>query len=138
MDIRRLGPDDRESVLRAGYLFDAPPCREWTEDFLGKDGHHLLLAVVDGEPAGFISGVEVAHPDKPLEMMLYELGVDDAYRRRGIGRALVDALGALAADAGCSGMWVPVDAGNDAAIAFYLACGAEAPEPAATLWWSLT
>ena len=80
-------------------------------------------------PAGFVTGIEIAHPDKGVEMMLYELGVDDAYRRRGIGRALVEELEALARETGCAGMWVPVEHGNDMAIALYRACGADEPEP---------
>ncbi len=121
----------------AHQLFDSTPQDSWTTQFLQKDGHHLLIAEIDGRPAGFVTGVEVAHPDKALEMMLYELGVDEDYRRRGVGRALVRGLVAVAREAGCVGMWVPVEAGNDTAVAFYRACGADEPEPAATLWWDL-
>ncbi len=53
------------------------------------------------------------------------------------GRALVTALMATAKTAGCSGMWVPVEQGNEAATALYLATGANEPEPGSTLWWSL-
>jgi ribosomal protein S18 acetylase RimI-like enzyme len=135
--IRRLGPGDVEVVLEAAHLFDNPPSRAWTDDFLRRPGHHLLLAEVGGMPAGFVTGIEIAHPDKGVEMLLYELGVDEPFRRRGIGRALVEALKATAASAGCSGVWVPVEQGNDVATALYLATGADAPEPGSTLWWSL-
>jgi ribosomal protein S18 acetylase RimI-like enzyme len=137
MDIRRMGTADLPLVLASGHLFDAPPHSGRTEDFLGRAGHHLLLAEVEGTPAGFVTGVEIAHPDKDLEMLLYELGVDEAFRRRGIGRALVEALKALARDVGCSGMWVPVEQGNDVATALYRATGADEPEPGTTLWWPL-
>jgi len=56
---------------------------------------------------GFVSGVELTHPDKGSEMFLYELGVDAAARRRGVGRALVEALRALARRRGCYGMGPP-------------------------------
>lgn len=137
MEIRRLGQSDLETVINAGHLFDHPPDRARTEGFLERPGHHLLLAAVDGTPAGFVTGIEIAHPDKGVEMLLYELGVDDAYRRRGIGRALVEALKTLAHDAGCTGMWVPVEKGNDVATALYRATGADEPEPGTTLWWNL-
>jgi len=132
-----MGADDDAVVLAAGHLFDHAPTRPLVEQFLRRDGHHLILAFIDGQPAGFISGVEVDHPDKPTEMLLYELGVDTPYRRRGIGLALVEALKALARDVGCSGMWVPVEQGNDVATALYRATGADEPEPGTTLWWPL-
>ncbi|HZE00492.1 MAG TPA: GNAT family N-acetyltransferase, partial [Pseudonocardiaceae bacterium] len=51
-------------------------------------------------------------PDKGTEMFLYELGVDDRFRRRGIGKALVAALAELARESGCYGMWVLTDSDN--------------------------
>ncbi len=91
MEIERLGPEDRDRVLAAATLFDGPARADWTPRFLAEDGHHLLIASVDGVDVGFVSGVETSHPDKGTEMFLYELGVDEPYRRRGIGRALVAA-----------------------------------------------
>jgi ribosomal protein S18 acetylase RimI-like enzyme len=137
MEIRRLEHYDTETVKTAGHLFDGPPRPDWTEDFLRRPGHHLLLAEVDGVPAGFVTGVEIAHPDKGVELLIYELGVDEAFRRRGIGSALVEALKALARDVGCSGMWVSVEQGNDVAAALYRSTGADEPEPGTTLWWPL-
>jgi ribosomal protein S18 acetylase RimI-like enzyme len=57
-------------------------------------------------------------------MFLYELEVDEAFRRRGIGRALVERLASLARDAGCYGMWVVTDDDNEAARATYEGTGA--------------
>lgn len=135
IEIRRLTPGDIDEVMAAGHLFDDLPRRDWTAAFLAREGHHLLLATVDDEPAGFVTGIENLHPDKGVEMLLYELGVDDAFRRRGIGRSLVIALSDLAVERGCSEMWVPIELDNDAAIATYLSAGADPPEPAATMSW---
>jgi ribosomal protein S18 acetylase RimI-like enzyme len=136
--IRRMEGDDLDVVLSAGHLFDDDPTPESTRRFLERDGHHLLFAVVDGCPAGFISGVEITHPDKGTEMLLYELGVDEQHRRRGIGRSLVRALGDLASERGCHGMWVPIEDGDEPALATYLASGAESTEKATIAWWPLT
>ena len=93
VDIRRLGPGDEQDVLAAGALFDGPPDADATRRFLSEPAHHLLIAYGDaGRPLGFVSGVETTHPDKGTEMFLYELAVDASARRRGIGRALVEAL----------------------------------------------
>jgi ribosomal protein S18 acetylase RimI-like enzyme len=125
--VRELGPGDDELVAAASHLFDRPARPEATADFLADGRHHLLVAYEEWRPVGFVSGVEVTHPDKGTEMFLYELAVDEAYRRRGIGRELVEELGALARRAGCYGMWVVTDHDNEAARATYEGTGG-APE----------
>jgi ribosomal protein S18 acetylase RimI-like enzyme len=123
MDIRVLRPGDDGLVAAASHLFDGPVRPDATTCFLAEDGHHLLVAYEDGEPVGFVSGVEVTHPDKGTEMLLYELAVDEPFRRRGVGRALVERLEALARAAGCDGMWVVTDHDNVAARATYEGTG---------------
>ena len=137
MNIRRLTPADVDAVLAAAALFDSAPTAEWAAQFLTREGHHLLIASVDDVPAGFVSGVETIHPDKGTEMLLYELGVDEPYRRRGIGRALSRQLLAIARERGCYGMWVPLELDNEAAVATYRSAGADEPEGAVTMTWSL-
>ena len=85
MRISRLAPGDEAVVLAGRELFDKPPTAEWAAGFLAREGHHLLFALSDdGEPIGFVSGVETMHPDKGTEMFLYELDVAEAHR--GLGR----------------------------------------------------
>jgi len=121
-------PGDDHLVAAASHLFDGPAEPAATARFLAGEGHHLLLAYEDDLPVGFVSGVEVTHPDKGTEMFLYELAVDEPSRRRGIGRALVQRLADVARAAGCYGMWVVTDHDNVAARATYEGSGA-APEP---------
>ncbi|MCC8247982.1 GNAT family N-acetyltransferase [Saccharothrix luteola] len=123
MDIRRI--TSSAEVMAAGHLFDDVPREDATRAFLADDRHHLLIAYVDGEPAGFVSGVETIHPDKGVEMFLYELGVDEAYRRRGIASALVDRLIKLAGERGCTGVWTGTEKDNTAALATYRRADAE-------------
>jgi ribosomal protein S18 acetylase RimI-like enzyme len=135
IDIRRIEEDQGAAVAAAGHLFDDVPRRDRTEDFLNREGHHLLIAYVDDGPVGFVTGVEIAHPDKGVEMLLYELGVDETHRRQGVARSLVKALWALARQQGCRGMWVPIEPGNEAATATYRAAGAGPPESAGIMTW---
>ena len=123
MEIRVLGPGDDELVTAAAHLFDGPALSDATERFLAAPGHHLVLAFEGERAVGFISGIEVTHPDKGTEMFLYELAVDEPWRRRGIGRALVEALAAIAQRAGCYGMWVVTDRNNAAARSTYEGTG---------------
>ena len=124
MEIRRLGPGDTGKVLEAAHLFDEPADAAAAERFLVSEGHHIFIAYEEGRPAGFVTGVEMTHPDKGMEMFLYELGVDEQFRRRGIGRALVAALRELAVERGCYGMWVLTEIDNEAALATYRSSGA--------------
>lgn len=133
-----LGPEDANVIMAGAALFDHEPREEWAKQFLARDGHHMVWARLGGDDAGFISGVEITHPDKGTEMLLYELGVEAQFRRRGIATALVEELAAIARERGCHGMWVPVDADNEVAQQFYLAAGAGPVEPAVTMWWDLT
>ncbi|HEY8471563.1 MAG TPA: GNAT family N-acetyltransferase [Natronosporangium sp.] len=136
MELRWINPGDEDAVAKAGALFDHAPRPEWSTRFLAQPNHHLCIAYVDGEPAGFVSGVEITHPDKGTEMFLYELGVDERFRGRGIGRALVTELAALARSRGCYGMWVLTDTDNTAALRTYRSAGARAQSEHVMLEWS--
>ncbi|WP_369144323.1 N-acetyltransferase family protein [Streptomyces sp. R44] len=123
MEIRRA--TTVAELLAAEHLYDSPPREEWAARFLAAPGHLLLIAYAeDGFPAGFVSGIEMHHPDKGTEMCLYELSVDESHRRRGIGRALSEALVAEARARGCYGAWVGVDTDNAPALATYRSAGA--------------
>jgi ribosomal protein S18 acetylase RimI-like enzyme len=129
LQVRRLGADDLAVVLSIGHLLDGPVREDAARRFLASPTNHLLVAFVDGQPAGFISGVELTHPDKGTEMFLYELGVDEAFRRRGIGRQLTEALASLAQERGCYDMWVGTEPDNVAALATYRSAGATSSDP---------
>ena len=126
---------DVELVRAASPLFDSEARSAWVERFFGQPNHHLCIAYEGEEPAGFVSGVEMTHPDKGTEMFLYELGVDDAFRGRGIGKALVAGLADLARERGCYGMWVLTDTDNAAAIATYESVGAGEASSQLMLSW---
>ncbi|MFF0429090.1 GNAT family N-acetyltransferase [Streptomyces sp. NPDC004520] len=134
MEIRRIVQAD--SVNAAGYLFDTAPVPEATEQFLADERHHLLIAYVDDIPAGMVTGVEMTHPDKGTEMFLYELGVDESYRGRGVGRALVSALADLSRERGCYSVWTITDEDNAAALATYSRVGGVPEAGQVVLTWT--
>ena len=108
-----------DGVLAAAALFDMPPTAAGAAAFLDAPGHHLLVAEVDGVRAGFVTAVEMRHPDKGLEVFVYELGLDEAYRRQGVASALLDALDDLAVHLGATGCWTVTEPHNTAALATY-------------------
>jgi ribosomal protein S18 acetylase RimI-like enzyme len=138
MQLRYLGPGDAHEVVAAADLFDDEARPDATRRFLEDGNHHLIVAYDDDDEnaAGFVSGVEMTHPDKGTEMFLYELGVSERFRRRGVGTALVEALADLARERDCYGMWVLTDADNDAALATYARSGATERSDHVMLSWS--
>lgn len=124
MEIWHAAPGAEERVQAAEGLFDDPVDLEATRRFLADEANHLLIAYVDGAPAGFVSGTELTHPDQAApELFLNELAVDEAFRGRGIGRSLVASFWELAQNRGCRGMWVLTDDANPAALKVYAAAG---------------
>ena len=134
VDIRRATTS--AEVLAAAGLFDEQPQGEATERFLDTPGHHLLLAWDGDRPVGFVSGVEMTHPDKGTEMFLYELGVAEEAQNRGIGSALVAALHELAREKGCYGMWVLTDDDNHAALKAYRRTPPQEEAPNHLIGWT--
>jgi ribosomal protein S18 acetylase RimI-like enzyme len=123
--------------MEAAHLFDGPARPEAVQRFLADPDHHLFIAYLDGVPVGFVSGVELTHPDKGVEMFLYELAVDEGFRERGIGQALVTALRDLAHRRGCYDMWVLTDQDNEAALRTYRTTGADQSSDHVMLTWPL-
>ena len=124
----------REAAADAGHLFDDPLVDSSLDAFLADERHYLLIAYVDDRPAGFVSGAELFHPDKPRsEMFLYELGVDEAFRGRGVATALVGRLVELSRERGCGTMFTLADEDNEAAKATYRKAGGET-EPAGIMF----
>jgi len=128
--------DSLASVRRAAHLFDHTVDDGATLAFLDDRRHVLLLARIDGYPVGFVSAVELSHPDKPRsEMFVYELGVDEGFRRRGVATVLMQALIELCESRGCGEMFVLTEPDNEAAIATYrTALGASEPAGVMFTW----
>jgi ribosomal-protein-alanine N-acetyltransferase len=83
---------------------------------------HAVLLVArahEGEaPVAFVLAWQVAD-----EFELLDLGTDPAFRRRGVGRALLDALLERARAGGASAVYLEVRPSNAAALALYRAAG---------------
>ena len=129
--VRRLGPGD-EAVLRvladdedAFDLADRSPRPAVSgEDAAAYLADPAVLHWVAGED-GVVVGhvlcyVERRRAGPARRLLLYEIGVREAHRRRGVGRALVGAMREWMAAERVAGAWV---VSVPEAEAFYLACG---------------
>jgi len=129
--IRRLLPGDEEEILRAGRLFDAPPRAEAVRAYLADELNVFLLADEGGTATGFLRGTELGQLTSDRhQMFLYEIGVDAAFRRRGIGRALVLRLLSHCRDRRIEEVFVFTYPANTAAVGLYRSTGAATETPA--------
>lgn len=86
----------------------------------------LLVAELDGALVGFVTGNPVYDSVRAADtFFLNDLYVAPEARRRGAGRALVAGLAAPARRRGARCLWWGVDLGDDEALRFYEALGAE-------------
>jgi aminoglycoside 3-N-acetyltransferase I len=110
--LRRLGPGDEDVVGR--FATQEP------QSALLADERTVFVAAFDGdEPIGFAFGYELPRRDgRPTMFFVYEIDVDEAYRRRGIGRRLMETL-----LEGHEEAFVLTEPENDAANALYASLG---------------
>ena len=96
--IRRLRPGDEPTLQNVCSRYKSRvPSDEEAARVLALDGLHIWIAEVDRELAGFAYAHELQRIDGDTMVFLYELEVDERFRRRGLGRALVEQAKALAA-----------------------------------------
>lgn len=137
--VRAARPEDAAAVadmFNAINSMDgsAPPVAMTAEavrrDLLGAVPRAtLLVAELDGTLVGFITGNALYDSARAADaFFLNDLYVLPEARRRGAGRALVARLAAVARQRGAVCLWWGVDAGDDEALRFYGAIGAEEDE----------
>jgi len=128
-EIRVLESSD-DAVLRnvAPGVFDNALDPALVAEFLHDKRHHLAVAIDQDQVVGFASGVHYVHPDKPAELFINEVAVAPSHHRRGIGKAVIEALLERATLLGCREAWVLTDRDNQAAMGLYASTGG-APGP---------
>jgi ribosomal protein S18 acetylase RimI-like enzyme len=135
--IRRLAPGD-EQLLRelCRHFKDRVPSQEEAVAVLAREELPIWVAEVDGELAGFAYAHVLLRIDGDTSVFLYELGVDERFQRRGLGRALVEEARSLGRELGAKEMWVETSYDNESAKQTYAAAGGtEFPETVLTFEW---
>jgi ribosomal protein S18 acetylase RimI-like enzyme len=135
--IQRLRPGDEPRLQELCRRFkDRVPSDAEAVDLLAREDVYVWVAEVQEELAGFAYGYVLLRIDGDTSVFLYELGVEEAFRRRGFGRALVDQARALAETIGAVKMWVDTDYDNEAARHTYAAAGGHpAAQPTLVYGW---
>lgn len=129
--IRRMTDVDAAMAARLDPLFDDGGMwdAEQGRRFLANPDNLLLVAFWSDIACGFLTAHRLQRFDaRRAEVLLYEIGVDEAFRRRGVGTALIAAVNAWAKEIGADETWVLTYAENAAAMALYARTGGE-PDP---------
>lgn len=111
-----------------------PPSRDpdevFRDEFLtsgGRDDARWLIAEADGE----IVGMAFLHAERPSRVSdeevleLSRVAVDEAWRGRGVGKALIAAAERVARERGARYLAARIFSGNEPAVAFWAALGFE-------------
>jgi ribosomal protein S18 acetylase RimI-like enzyme len=128
--LERLARDEADFDVDGRSEAKEPLARDAARAFLGDANVLFWVAEQDGDVVGFLSCQLVRKRAEPPELLLYEIGVRAAHRRRGVGRALVAAMDDWMRAHDVHEVWVLAD--NDDAISFYRACGFSIPDGQAT------
>ena len=131
--IRRLTIADVDTARRTFALmseaFETPaePLSDaYLQRVLASADFFAFAALAGDEPLGGLTAHVLAMTRAEVrEIFLYDLAVHERARRRGVARALVRALLGEARSIGIDEVFVPADADDPPALAFYRALGAE-------------
>jgi ribosomal protein S18 acetylase RimI-like enzyme len=120
IEIRKLSPGD-EAVLGkvAPGVFDEPIRPDLARRFLATPNYRIFVALDGDLVVGMVTGFTHFHPDKDEEFFVNELGVDDNYRRQGVGERLLRTILTEAKAMGCPDAWLGTEHGNAPALALY-------------------
>jgi aminoglycoside 3-N-acetyltransferase I len=101
-----------------------PPGDAYLRTLLAKP-HFIALAARDGdEVVGGLAAYELEKFEQERsEIYIYDLGVKESHRRRGVATGLIRALQRIAALRGAYVIFVQADRGDDAAIRLYESLG---------------
>ena len=138
LHIRRVAPGDTGMNARLDHLL-LDEGMHWDDEqgrrFLADTSNALFLAELDGVAVGFATVHRLQRFDaRRAEVLIYDIGVQDEARRRGIGRALIAHIAGWAKEVGADQVWVLADGDDDAAQAFYAATGGERFGPDAAMF----
>jgi ribosomal protein S18 acetylase RimI-like enzyme len=127
--VRRLGPGDEAIVRRLAE--DAAP----QSDLLAEE-RTVFLAAFDGDdPIGFLLAYELLRRrGDPSQLFVYEVGVDDGYRRQGVATTLFRELGRIARERGIRHGFVLTNEAHEAAMELYRSLGGVRPNADDVLW----
>lgn len=118
-EIVRTSIEDVEAIAALERdNFSTPWSKESIREAISKPLYHMFTAKEDGKVVGYAGAYMAAD-----ELNITNVVVDASYRRRGIGRMLMQAIVNLAQRQRLSSIYLEVRASNEAARALYREIG---------------
>jgi ribosomal protein S18 acetylase RimI-like enzyme len=137
LTITKITDVSQLDILQFNSLLDED--KVWDEEqarlFLSNPDNVLLVAFVDGKEVGFVTAYRLQRFDNlKAEVLIYEIGVDEAFRRRGIASALIAEIKKWAAYVGANEAWVLTEEDNEIAHSLYQKTGGVKDTPNSTMF----
>jgi GNAT superfamily N-acetyltransferase len=122
--IKRMTHLGDAEIARLNTLFDSDWVPGEAARFFADPDNLLLLATCDGQWCGRLYGYRLQRLDTLRSgVLIYEVDVLEPFRRRGVGRAMVEASKAWAQAIGAFEVWVLTEQTNVAGKALYRSAG---------------
>jgi GNAT superfamily N-acetyltransferase len=126
LSIKRITTVDQKTVEEINSVLDEG--KAWDEAagsrFLADRNNALFLAYWNDKSSGFLTAHRLQRFDeRKAEVLLYEIGVNEELRNKGIGKALIETVKAWGREVQADEMWVLTNRSNQAAIALYKSAG---------------
>lgn len=137
LQITRISNSSKFSIADFNHIQDEGKVwdSEQGEQFIGNNDNALFIAFWEGKASGFLTAHRLQRFDKrKAGVLLYEIGVHPDYRRRGIGKALIEEVKKWAKEVGADKVWVLTDKNNEAAMAMYKSAGGIEEAPGTIMW----
>ena len=144
IETRRAQPSDAEAIVplsgevqalhaqQLPELFKPPTARSFpaaaVRELFDEQDRIILVACVDATVVGYASAYLERRAETPFRhaatsLCIQWMGVRADWRRRGVGRSLIHAMGHAAVENGATSLLLDVWAANEDACAFYEALG---------------
>lgn len=128
--IRRLGKGDSDDLKQVNALFGKafedsaywiePPRTSYLDHLLVKDSFIALAAEAEGRLVGALAAYElVKFEQERSEIYIYDLAVEESFRRQGTATALIEWLKSHADAIGAWVIYVQADPPDAPAVALY-------------------
>jgi ribosomal protein S18 acetylase RimI-like enzyme len=131
--VRRLRPGDEDTLVALAAAYERPIPGEG--DVLRDERAHVLAAFREDRPVGYALVYVFARIDGRKMAFLYDVGVEEAFRRQGVAREVLEAAKDTMREAGAYKMFVLTEEDNEAAMALYAAAGGERGNPEVVWTW---